>query len=221
MNPIVEKLEALEAKVRKLVLEHNSLKKELYISIEENKELKQTIQTLLGEIEHFKTLAQEGSKNEELESVAASLREENSELLATLEKIQQEIDNIQTNSDTFVEEYDTLKEQYEFESSKTSESQDLIEKLESEITEYKIHRDKLFLETESLKIQFEAVKEKNSLLKETVQKQEEQLKNFHNQENLSKIVTSIAEDTTQTNELKLRINEYIKEIDKCIAHLSE
>jgi archaellum component FlaC len=76
-------------------------------------------------------------------------------------------------------------------------------------------------EYNALKTEFRAVKEENRELKALKERQNEDLKNFQNQDKISKIVSSIAEDTQKSTELKLKINEYIKEIDKCIAHLSE
>jgi hypothetical protein len=76
-------------------------------------------------------------------------------------------------------------------------------------------------EYNALKTEFRAVREENKELKALKEKQNEDLKNFQNQDKISKIVSSIAEDTQKSTELKLKINEYIKEIDKCIAHLSE
>ena len=66
--------------------------------------------------------------------------------------------------------------------------------------------------------QFKAL---NKQLKVQIDKQNEEIKNFQNQHKISKIVSSLAESTQNSTELKLKINEYIKEIDKCIAHLSE
>ena len=44
---------------------------------------------------------------------------------------------------------------------------------------------------------------------------------FKNQDKIAKIVSSISAGDKSTTELKLKINEYIKEIEKCIAYLSE
>jgi hypothetical protein len=79
----------------------------------------------------------------------------------------------------------------------------------------------LITEHSSLKKELKASIEENIALKESIQRQNQDLKNFQNQDKISKIVSSMAEDTQKNTELKLKINEYIKEIDKCIAHLSE
>ncbi|RIJ43039.1 hypothetical protein [Pontibacter oryzae] len=54
-----------------------------------------------------------------------------------------------------------------------------------------------------------------------VEEKDEQIKNFQNQENIAKIVDTIAGNTANSTELKLKLNEYIREIDKCIAYLQD
>ncbi len=58
-------------------------------------------------------------------------------------------------------------------------------------------------------------------LQDALREKEEELKNFQNQDNIVKIVGSIAVDPANATELKLKINEYIREIDKCIAYLKD
>ncbi|WP_066831890.1 hypothetical protein [Rufibacter ruber] len=58
-------------------------------------------------------------------------------------------------------------------------------------------------------------------LQQVIQEREEEIKNFQNQDNITKIVQTIAVDTASSTELKLKINEYLREIDKCIAYLRE
>ncbi|MFD2514603.1 hypothetical protein ACFSRY_12065 [Pontibacter locisalis] len=54
-----------------------------------------------------------------------------------------------------------------------------------------------------------------------VGEKEQQIKNFQNQENIVKIVDTIAGNAANSTELKLKLNEYIREIDKCIAYLQD
>ncbi|OKL41999.1 hypothetical protein [Pontibacter flavimaris] len=63
----------------------------------------------------------------------------------------------------------------------------------------------------------EQVKQLEGLLDE----KDQQIKNFQNQENIVKIVDAIAGNAANSTELKLRLNEYIREIDKCIAYLQD
>jgi chromosome segregation ATPase len=58
-------------------------------------------------------------------------------------------------------------------------------------------------------------------LQTEIRAKDEELKNFQNQDNITKIVNNIAVDSANATELKLKINEYIREIDKCIAYLKD
>lgn len=58
-------------------------------------------------------------------------------------------------------------------------------------------------------------------LRADVRDRERELKDFQNRENIAKLVNTVAEKPANVNELKLRLNEYIREIDKCLAYLKE
>ncbi|WP_026351153.1 hypothetical protein [Hymenobacter aerophilus] len=59
-------------------------------------------------------------------------------------------------------------------------------------------------------------------LQADVRDRERVIKDFQNQENITKLVNTIATgEPANVNELKLRLNEYIREIDKCLAYLRE
>ena len=73
----------------------------------------------------------------------------------------------------------------------------------------------------SLNVKLKSAYTENSHLKMILEKKNEELLHFKNQDKIAKIVSSIPADDKSTTELKLKINEYIKEIDKCIAYLSE
>lgn len=63
-------------------------------------------------------------------------------------------------------------------------------------------------------IEIQKLEEERNILKH-------ELNDFQNRFKISKIVTSIADEQPEHTQLKNKINEYIREIDKCIAHLSE
>ncbi len=73
----------------------------------------------------------------------------------------------------------------------------------------------------ALKEENKFLKSENINLKECVKTKEEHLNNFQNKIKISKLVGSMAVEHEDTVELKQMVNNYIKEIDKCIAHLSE
>lgn len=58
-------------------------------------------------------------------------------------------------------------------------------------------------------------------LRADVRDRDRQLKERQNQENIVKLVHTIAGEPTHVNELKLRLNEYIRELDKCLAYLRD
>ncbi len=62
------------------------------------------------------------------------------------------------------------------------------------------------------------LKEQNDELKGLLRQKEAQVDSFQNQIKISKIVDEI--DSGGDAELKRKIDDYIKEIDKCITHLS-
>jgi predicted nucleic acid-binding Zn-ribbon protein len=80
---------------------------------------------------------------------------------------------------------------------------------------------KLVEEHKQLKKELFAVKIEKKELESKVETQQEEIRYFQNQDKITKIVTSIADGSSNHSELKLMINEYIREIDRCIVHLSE
>jgi hypothetical protein len=96
-------------------------------------------------------------------------------------------------------------------------SKDLLQRLEA----LEAKALKLALAHKELSVSYKELQSENLRLKNQILLKEEEVRNFHNQEKISKIVTSIADDTYRKTELKLKINEYIKEIDKCIAFIKE
>ncbi len=61
----------------------------------------------------------------------------------------------------------------------------------------------------------------NGILKEELQSQKSNLSSFQNQMKVNKLANSMVVGEGDSGELKERLDVYIKEIDKCIAHLAE
>mgnify|MGYP003454478154 CR=1 FL=1 len=57
-------------------------------------------------------------------------------------------------------------------------------------------------------------------LKAAIRVRDEQISGFHNQLKITKIVDSLNPEDGSVSELKKKVDDYIREIDKCIAHLS-
>jgi chromosome segregation ATPase len=75
-------------------------------------------------------------------------------------------------------------------------------------------------EHKNLKDEMRGLKLENHDLKSDLKKRDEQLHNFKNQIKITKIVDHINPEDGSASELKRKVDEYIREIDKCIAHLS-
>ena len=73
----------------------------------------------------------------------------------------------------------------------------------------------------SLKGENDILKGQNQELKQFLKAKEDQIDNFKNKDKITKLVDGVVVSGGDTTELKQIISEYVKEIDKCIAHLSE
>jgi len=78
----------------------------------------------------------------------------------------------------------------------------------------------LINEHKTLKDELKSLKTENQELKVAIKGRDEQLFNFKNQIKITKIVDSINPEDESVSELKKKVDEYIREIDQCIAHLS-
>lgn len=75
-------------------------------------------------------------------------------------------------------------------------------------------------EHKSLKEQVVLLKQENQELKTGLRNRDEQLLNFKNQIKISKIVDNLNPEDGSSSELKKKVEEYIREVDRCIAYLS-
>ena len=64
------------------------------------------------------------------------------------------------------------------------------------------------------------LKEENLRLREELKVLKSQLSDFQNQDKIAKLVSNTTVGQEESTELKQKLNEYIKEIDRCIEHLS-
>ncbi len=94
-------------------------------------------------------------------------------------------------------------------------------RLSSEIASLERRLKILVNEYNHIKKENDTLRSENAELKEVIQAKEEHLVNFQNKYKISKIVQNIAVGEQDAAGLKQRIDEYIKEIDMCIAQLSE
>ena len=64
------------------------------------------------------------------------------------------------------------------------------------------------------------LQQEKASLEELTARQKRELSNFQNQPKTSKIVTSVTVNPQDAAELRQRIEECVREIDQCIAYLS-
>lgn len=79
----------------------------------------------------------------------------------------------------------------------------------------------LLNEYKNLKQEIIYLKGENDELRGLLKTKEQQIADFQNKFKISKIADSLALSGNDSTELKQVLNEYIKEIDRCIAHLSQ
>jgi len=79
----------------------------------------------------------------------------------------------------------------------------------------------LLKEFDNLKTSNEQLKEENRQLEGLVKTREKQLNDFQNKYKISTIVDRINVGDEEIREVKDKINDYIKEIDKCIHQMSK
>ena len=75
-------------------------------------------------------------------------------------------------------------------------------------------------EHKKLKEEVKSLKIENQELKTGIHNRDEQLANFKNQIKISKIVDNINPEDGNVSELKKKVDDYIQEIDRCIAYFS-
>lgn len=76
-------------------------------------------------------------------------------------------------------------------------------------------------ENKKLKGDLSQAKSENHELKTRIESQSTNLTSFQNQVKISKLVNNMVVEESDSTELQEKLDGYIKEIDKCIAHLAE
>ncbi len=76
-------------------------------------------------------------------------------------------------------------------------------------------------ENKKLKDDLTRVKDESDSLRAKAESQAISVSNFQNQMKISKLVNNMMVREGDSAQLKREIDDYIKEIDKCIAHLAE
>jgi len=83
----------------------------------------------------------------------------------------------------------------------------------------KVHM--LMSNNSSLKEQNIELETKVSELKNTLKQQKSEIENFNGKVKMLKMAKSLVGDSEKNTEMKLKINELVREIDKCISLLNK
>ena len=92
--------------------------------------------------------------------------------------------------------------------------------IESKLQELQKNLQKLITAYTAQTALVDQLKSDNQKLKVEVEGLEAKVTDFQNQDKMAKLVKNTSVEKEESIELKHRLNEYIKEIDRCIAHLS-
>jgi len=79
----------------------------------------------------------------------------------------------------------------------------------------------LVTDYQNLNKEMASMRMENQELKELIRKKDVQIIDFQNKYKISKIARNVRDGESDHSELKNLINQYIREIDKCILHLTQ
>jgi chromosome segregation ATPase len=96
-----------------------------------------------------------------------------------------------------------------------------LERINSELQSLERKLVLLINEQKNLKSKNILLEQQKKELEDQLNARNEQIQSFQNQIKISKIAGSVGADRKDASELKKKIDEYIGEIDQCIAHLSQ
>ncbi|MCG8476924.1 MAG: hypothetical protein MI784_15770 [Cytophagales bacterium] len=80
---------------------------------------------------------------------------------------------------------------------------------------------KLLTEFDVVRKEARLLREENAHLKSIIIDKDKEIADFQNKIKISTIVSNLGVDYAETSELKELIDGYIKEIDRCLIHLSQ
>lgn len=81
--------------------------------------------------------------------------------------------------------------------------------------------DQLYAKCEQLGAEKKTLMDANKSLEETIQSQQTEIKELHQKNELLKMAKSLAGGDEKNTEAKLKINELVREIDRCISLLNK
>jgi len=94
------------------------------------------------------------------------------------------------------------------------------EETQIKLKELSANVDELLNRFQLLQVDHNAAIQENKKLKSLLEEKNQLLNDFQYKAKISKIVQYLAVDDLSADELRTKIDEYIKEIDHCLAYLS-
>ena len=95
------------------------------------------------------------------------------------------------------------------------------DKLASKIISIESKVKQLVDSKEALEAKLKEVAQENDILRRTIQSYEWQISEMNEQAKVMKIASSMSNDKDDNKAVKLKINELVREIDKCIALITK
>lgn len=95
------------------------------------------------------------------------------------------------------------------------------DKLATKITSIESKVKQLVDSKECLEANLKEVTKENDILRRTIQSYEWQISEMNEQAKVMKIASSMSSDKDNNKAVKLKINELVREIDKCIALITK
>ena len=95
------------------------------------------------------------------------------------------------------------------------------DRLKNEISTLERKVKLLISEHQRMKADLGSFRSENQELKQKIETKDGEISGFQNKFKISKIVNNMTAGGEDSTELKVVLDRYIKEVDKCIAHLSE
>jgi regulator of replication initiation timing len=96
-----------------------------------------------------------------------------------------------------------------------------MQNLSSRLSEIRVKVEKLVQENQLLKNENESMRDRIEGLERTVELQKNTLSELTEQNKLIKLAKNLAPEDSDTEEIKNKVNELIREIDRCIDLLNE
>ena len=97
-----------------------------------------------------------------------------------------------------------------------------MESLSQHIAEIKVKLEKLLTQHSECKEANADLRDENERLESLLSEREQEIEDLQNKIKILKLAKNISgEETGEKTELKRKINEYIREIDRCIAMLND